>query len=316
MVETNTSLGETAATSNVEQLANVVQDVSTAEVSTAEEVAKRVDEAEIAKFMDEKRRYKVSEFETEEQVAFILQEKEKKRAHAEKMQAFIDEDEVLQARIAELYKDKTLTDDNKVQRLADLINERGVELALSQRRKKLGLLDAIIPPQELLKVSRQWASDIAEKRRPWVWSLHNIDKIGSLSEAHEIIKFARQKAKLTTPNMPQHVACLDVIDEGILQGGYHCVLKVPNITDIGLKPRVFKKVEVAEPLRAMVMGACKLDNCTTLVMDEVSMEAQVRVLPVDVENADKDASPYVTNNVTTIPTHNTWYDTCSERSRN
>lgn len=85
MVETNTSLGEIAATSNVEQLAKVVQEISTAEVSTAEEVAKRVDEAEIAKFMDEKRRYKVSEFETEEQVAFILQDKEKKRAHAEKI---------------------------------------------------------------------------------------------------------------------------------------------------------------------------------------------------------------------------------------
>lgn len=53
------------------------------------------------------------------------------------MQAFIDEDEVLQARIAELYKDKTLTDDNRVQRLADLINERGVELALSQRSKSM-----------------------------------------------------------------------------------------------------------------------------------------------------------------------------------
>ncbi|PWA58979.1 crotonase [Artemisia annua] len=101
--------------------------------------------------------------------------------------------------------------------------------------------------------------------------------------------------------------------------------KVPNITDIGLKPRVVKKVtliggglmgsritttliisnifvvlkevnsdyllkgmktvaehtrigegcldpvyKVAEPLRAVVMGACKLDNCTTLVMDEAA----------------------------------------------
>ena len=51
------------------------------------------------------------------------------------MQTFIDEDEVLQARIAELYKDKTLTDDNRVQRRVDLINERGVQLALSQLSK-------------------------------------------------------------------------------------------------------------------------------------------------------------------------------------
>ena len=87
--------------------------------------------------MDEKRRAKVSELETDEQVAFILQENEKKRAHADKMQAFIDDDEVLQVRVAELYKDKTLTDNNRVQRLADLINERGVELALSQRSKSM-----------------------------------------------------------------------------------------------------------------------------------------------------------------------------------
>jgi hypothetical protein len=81
MVETNTSLGETVGTSNVEEMAKVVQDVSAAstnQVSTAEEVAKRVDEGEIANFMDEKRRAKVSELETDEQVAFSLQEKEKK----------------------------------------------------------------------------------------------------------------------------------------------------------------------------------------------------------------------------------------------
>ncbi|GJT75313.1 peroxisomal fatty acid beta-oxidation multifunctional protein AIM1-like protein [Tanacetum coccineum] len=144
---------------------------------------------------------------------------------------------------------------------------------LSEEAKKLGLIDAIVPPQELLKVSRQWALDIAEKRKPWVRSLHSINKIGSLSEAYEIIKVARQQAKRTTPNMPQHLACLDVIEEGILRGGYAGVLKegkvfnklvvsdtskglchvffseratskVPNVTDIGLKPRAVKKVAV------------------------------------------------------------------------
>ncbi|KAM0029656.1 putative isomerase, Enoyl-CoA hydratase, 3-hydroxyacyl-CoA dehydrogenase [Helianthus debilis subsp. tardiflorus] len=33
-----------------------------------------------------------------------------------------------------------------------------------RRREKLSLIDAIVPPQELLKVSRQWALSIAEKR--------------------------------------------------------------------------------------------------------------------------------------------------------
>nr|XP_043623548.1 peroxisomal fatty acid beta-oxidation multifunctional protein AIM1-like [Erigeron canadensis] len=144
---------------------------------------------------------------------------------------------------------------------------------LSEEGAKLGLIDAIVPPQELLNVSRQWALDIAEGRRPWVRSLHRIDKIGSLSEAREIIKNARQLAKRTAPNMPQHQACLDVIEEGIIHGGYAGVLrevkvfnelvlsdtakglvhiffaqraisKVPKVTDVGLKPGSVKKVAV------------------------------------------------------------------------
>ncbi|KAL8234867.1 hypothetical protein R6Q59_020967 [Mikania micrantha] len=144
---------------------------------------------------------------------------------------------------------------------------------LSEEGKKLGLIDAVVPPQDLLKVSRQWALDIAEARKPWVRSLHRTDKIGSLSEAREIIKNARQFAKRTAPNMPQHQACLDVIEEGIVRGGYAGVLKevkvfnelvlsdtakglvhiffaqraiskVPKVTDVGLKPRAVKKVAV------------------------------------------------------------------------
>ncbi|KAD6118977.1 hypothetical protein E3N88_10248 [Mikania micrantha] len=144
---------------------------------------------------------------------------------------------------------------------------------LSEEAIKLGLIDAIVPPQELLKVSRQWALDIVETRKLWTRSLHKIDKIGSLPEAIEIIKVAGQNVKRATLNMPQHQACLDVIQEGIVQGGYHGVLKegkvfnkllvsdtskglchvffsqratskVPNITDIGLKHRPIKKVAV------------------------------------------------------------------------
>ncbi|KAM0037082.1 putative isomerase, 3-hydroxyacyl-CoA dehydrogenase, Enoyl-CoA hydratase [Helianthus debilis subsp. tardiflorus] len=137
---------------------------------------------------------------------------------------------------------------------------------LSEEGKKLGLIDAIVPPQQLLKVSRQWALDIAEKRKPWTRSLHRTDKIGSLSEALEIIKVVRQQVKRSVSNMPQHQACLDVIQEGVVLGGYHGVLKlvvsdtskglchvffsqratskVPNVTDIGLKPRPIKKVAV------------------------------------------------------------------------
>lgn len=83
-----------------------------------------------------------------------------------------------------------------------------------------------MPSEELLKASRLWALGIAEARKPWIRSLHRTDKIGSLSEAREILKVARQQARKTAPNMPQHQACLDVIEEGIIHGGYSGVLKV------------------------------------------------------------------------------------------
>lgn len=143
----------------------------------------------------------------------------------------------------------------------------------SEEGKKLGLIDAIVASEELLKVSRQWALDIADRRKPWMHSLRRTDKIGSLSEARNVLKIASQQAKKTTPHLPQYQACLDAIEEGIVHGGYSGILKeaklfkelilsdtakglvhiffaqratskVPNVTDIGLKPRHIKKVAV------------------------------------------------------------------------
>ncbi|KAK4481222.1 hypothetical protein RD792_012105 [Penstemon davidsonii] len=137
------------------------------------------------------------------------------------------------------------------QRLPRLIGlPKAIEMMLSSKSitseegKKLGLVDAVVPSEELLKVSRQWALDIAGRRKPWIRCLHSTDKLGSLSEVHDIIQRARQQAKQTAKNMPQHQACLDVVEEGIIRGGYSGVLKVPNVTDIGLKSRPIKKVAV------------------------------------------------------------------------
>ncbi|XP_021741486.1 peroxisomal fatty acid beta-oxidation multifunctional protein AIM1-like [Chenopodium quinoa] len=166
------------------------------------------------------------------------------------------------------------------QRLPRLVGlKTAVEIMLSSKPitseegMKLGLIDAVVPPQELLKVSRLWALDIAEGRKPFVRALHMSEKLGSISEAHEFLMAARQKAKQTARNMPQHQACLDVIEEGIVHGGYAGVLKeakvfkelvltdtakglvhvffaqrmtskVPGVSDVGLKPRRMKKVAV------------------------------------------------------------------------
>ena len=83
-----------------------------------------------------------------------------------------------------------------------------------------------MPPHELLKVARLWALDIAEMRKPRIRSLHVTDKLGSLSEVHNFVMIARQQAKKTARNLPQHQACLDVIEHGIVHGGYDGILKV------------------------------------------------------------------------------------------
>ncbi|GKA45497.1 peroxisomal fatty acid beta-oxidation multifunctional protein AIM1 [Tanacetum coccineum] len=87
-------------------------------------------------------------------------------------------------------------------------------------------------------------------------SLSRVTKKVSKDMANSLVIAEKRPSKRTTPNVPQHLACLDVIEEGILRGGYAGVLKhfpsdteratskVPNVTDIGLKPRAVKKVAV------------------------------------------------------------------------
>lgn len=166
------------------------------------------------------------------------------------------------------------------QRLPRLVGvQKAIEMMLtskpisSEEGNRLGLIDAVVPPTELLNVSRSWALDIAERRKPWKRSLQLNNKIGSHSEAHKLINAARKLAKQTARNMPQHQACLDVIETGIVQGWFsgsmkeievfrelvsmdtskglvhsffsqRMTSKLPGVTDIGLKPRPVRKVAV------------------------------------------------------------------------
>jgi len=187
------------------------------------------------------------------------------------------------------------------QRLPRLVGiSKAVEMMLSSKPmkskegKELGLIDAVVSSEDLLRVSRLWALDIAERRKPWISSLRRTDKLGALSEAREIIKIARQRARQNAPNMPQHQACLDAIEEGIVYGGYAGVLKeakvfkelvlsstskglvhvffaqrttskVPNVTDVGLKPRRIQKVAV---IGGGLMGS---GIATALILSNVSV---------------------------------------------
>ncbi|XP_055820706.1 peroxisomal fatty acid beta-oxidation multifunctional protein AIM1-like isoform X3 [Solanum dulcamara] len=138
----------------------------------------------------------------------------------------------------------------------------------SEEGKELGLIDAIVSSEELLTVARCWALDIVEGRQPNCNSLQQTDKLGPKDESLEILKSARQRH-----TVPHYRACLDVIEEGIVSGGYSGLLKedkvfkelvlsntakgllhvflseratskVPGVTDIGLNPRRIEKVAV------------------------------------------------------------------------
>ncbi|KAK9142635.1 hypothetical protein Syun_012035 [Stephania yunnanensis] len=195
------------------------------------------------------------------------------------------------------------------QRLPRLVGtSKAVEMMLfskpimSEEGKNLGLIDAVVSSNELLKVARSWALDIAKRRKPWISSLQRTDKLGSLSEAREILKVARQQAKTTAPNMPQHQACLNAIEEGVVFGGYAGVLKeeklfkqvvlsntskglvhaffaqrtapkVPNVTDIGLKPRPVKKVAViGGGLMGSGIATALLLSNISVVLKEINAE--------------------------------------------
>ncbi|KAM3240126.1 hypothetical protein ACQJBY_053672 [Aegilops geniculata] len=166
------------------------------------------------------------------------------------------------------------------QRLPRLVGlPKAIEMMLQSKfitakeGKERGLIDALCSPDELIKMSRFWALEIANYRKPWIKSLGRTDRLGSLSEARAVLSMARQQAKKVAPNMPQHLACLDVVEEGVLYGGQAGVVKeakvfkelvlsttsralvhvffaqrsttkVPGVTDIQLKPRKIRKVAV------------------------------------------------------------------------
>lgn len=137
----------------------------------------------------------------------------------------------------------------------------------------LGLVDEIVPSNELLDTARRWALEILERRKPWVSSLYKTDKLEPLGEAREILKFARAQARKQAPNLKHPLVCIDVIEEGIASGpraglwkeadafeellrsdtckslvhfffAQRGTSKVPGVTDLGLVPRQVRKVAV------------------------------------------------------------------------
>lgn len=166
------------------------------------------------------------------------------------------------------------------QRLPRLVGlSKALEMMLMSKPVKgvdahsLGLVDAVVAPDQLVKTARQWALDILECRRPWVHSLYKTDKLEPLGEAREILKFARTQAQKRAPNLKHPLLCIDVIEAGIVSGpvaglwkeaeafqellhsdickslvhiffAQRGTSKVPGITDLGLVPRRINKVAI------------------------------------------------------------------------
>lgn len=166
------------------------------------------------------------------------------------------------------------------QRLPRLVGlSKALEMMLMSKPVKgmegqsLGLVDAVVPADQLLNTARRWALDILERKKPWVASLYNTSKIEPLGEAREILKFARTQARKQAPNLKHPIMCIDAVEEGIAAGpraglwkeadvfdellrsdtsrslvhiffSQRGTSKVPGVTDRGLKPRQIKKVAI------------------------------------------------------------------------
>ncbi|XP_078439828.1 multifunctional protein 2 [Wolffia australiana] len=166
------------------------------------------------------------------------------------------------------------------QRLPRLVGlTKALEMILLSKQIKgsdayaVGLVDAIVPREELVDTARQWALDIVDYKKPWVRSLYKTDKIEPLGEAREILKFARAQAQKQAANVQHPLVCIDVIEEGIVSGpragllkeaqsfqklllsdtckslvhvffSIRATSKVPGVTDLGLSPRKVAKVAI------------------------------------------------------------------------
>ncbi|KAG9160086.1 hypothetical protein Leryth_005818 [Lithospermum erythrorhizon] len=166
------------------------------------------------------------------------------------------------------------------QRLPRLVGlAKALEMMLTSKPVKgeealsLGLVDAVVSPNELVDTARRWAIDMLERRKPWVSSLYKTDKLEPLAEAREILKFARAQTRRQAPNLKHPLLCIDAVEEGIVSGpvaglwkeadvfdilvksdtcrslvhiffAQRGTTKVPGVTDLGLKPRKIKNVAI------------------------------------------------------------------------
>ncbi|GAY35866.1 hypothetical protein CUMW_019050 [Citrus unshiu] len=212
------------------------------------------------------------------------------------------------------------------QRLPRLVGlPKSLEMMLTSKPVKgeeahsLGLVDAVVAPDQLVSIARQWALDILEHRRPWVATLYKTDKIEPLGEAREIFKFARAQARKQAPNLTHPIVCIDVVEAGVVSGpraglqkeaedfqkllrsetckslvhiffAQRGTSKVPGVTDLGLAPRRVKKVAI---LGGGLMGS---GIATALILSNypvILKEVNEKFLEAGIGRVRGEALPYI-----------------------
>lgn len=91
---------------------------------------------------------------------------------------------------------------------------------------KLGLVDAVVPANELLQAAKKHALDIAEGRKPRVMSLLRTDRLEPYGEAVAVLDFARAEASKRARHLGHPQLCLDAIQTGVEHGGEAGLIKV------------------------------------------------------------------------------------------
>lgn len=139
---------------------------------------------------------------------------------------------------------------------------------------KLGLVDAIVPHDQLIASATKLANDIAAKRIPRRMASYDSAKLpGDEAVVKKIFAGARRQAKRVKHLMPHPWLCLDAVEAGVSKGSEvglaaeqdafgkavtskackglvhmffasRSTAAVPGVTDVGLKPRATKCVAV------------------------------------------------------------------------
>jgi enoyl-CoA hydratase/3-hydroxyacyl-CoA dehydrogenase len=172
--------------------------------------------------------------------------------------------------------------------------------------KKLGLVDAVVPPDQLLSAAKALALDIAAGRAPRLRTLFRTDRLEPLAEGLAAIGFARVQAAKRAPGLRHPLLCLDAVQAGLERGGLeglkaegaafaaaaaldtHAALvhiffaqrstkKIRGVTDAGLAPRPVRRVAV---LGGGLMGSGIATACVLAGLDVVLKEINQKFLDV------------------------------------